>query len=508
MRLATFDLAKSSFRHFRTPWWVTTSIGGFLGDFFKPWISLPALLLAASSVGFVVLLIIFRKKVKVQGLEQTFNSTLGGFLTFFGISIVGWTLITFVFMATPQTGVAATLVPGIAELQKEVLKIGKDVGEIKGSVGRIEEKIDQLLKSGSVIPDPKTPEEYYVNARFYGVKGNTGEALKSYEKFLEMAPNYVDAHLAYQTLMNNTQGIEATRQVYTTLQAKYPENPVVALMAARLLQDRNERIARLKSLAARYPQSGPLLYELAQEYLRPGPGNVTIDEMKSAKETFDLFKQADEKGGVKPYYIDKNSLDVVYKKKEEYDKMVTAFYGSMMEQPVMMSAEILPNLVSVTIIPKELRIKKIFYSIDDPNPTIDTGISIVKDPMTGELMPNSQVSGKMATGKHILYTKYVNSQGKESPVYSYPFEVTPIKAVSNSMPSQLGSATQNFSVIFQSIDGKDYEYFYGVDQPLPDKKTTGNELALEGLSPGLHELFYYGVSGGQKTEVYRMQLTQ
>jgi Cytochrome c biogenesis factor len=508
MRLANLGPAKSSLRHIVTPWSITTSVVGFFGDFIKPWISIPPLLLIVSSVGFVAVLILFRKRAKAEGLEKTFNSKLGGFLSYFALSIGAWATLTVIFAVTPPQGVAATVIPGIADLQKEVLKIGKDVGEIKGSVGRIEEKIDQLSKGGTVIPNPQTPEEYYVNARFYEVKGNTGEAVKAYEKFLEMAPNFVDAHLAYQTLMNNTQGIEATRQVYTSLQGKYPDNPVISLMSIRLLPDRNERIAKLKTLSEKHPQSGPVFYELAQEYLRPGPGNITIDDMKQAKQAFDQFKKADEKGGVKPFYIDKKALEAVYNKKEEYDKMVAAFYGSMTEKPLIMSVEILPNLVGLNIAPQEMNYQRIYYSIDDPNPTIDTGISVVKNPATGAPMPNTQVSGKLASGKHILYAKYVNAQGKESAVFSHPFEVTPILAHSSSIPGELGSTTQNFSVIFQSIDGKDYEFFYSVDQPLPDKKTKEPEVALEGLSPGEHELYYYGQSGGQKTEIYRLKLTQ
>ena len=509
MRLSNLKLAKPSLRHIAKPWGLTTSLTGFFGDFFKPWISVPPLLLIVSTVGFIVTLLIFRKRAAIEGLEPTFNSKLGGVLTFFALSILGWTALTFVFFATPKEGVTASLVPAIADLQRNVLKIGEDVGEIKGSVGRIEGKIDQLIKSGTLISDPKTPEEFYANARLHEVKGNTGEAIKSYEKFLEMAPDYVDAHQAYQTLMNNTQGVEGTRARYVDLKAKHPDNAIVALAAIRTLPERSDRLAQLQALAAKHPKIGPVSYELALEYLRPGPGNVTIEEMKDGKEAFQRFKEADEKGGVKPFYIDKKELAAVYQKKAEYDKMVTAFYGSMVDRPVEMKITLLPNsLVDVTIIPREMRIKKIFYSIDDPNPTIDTGPSQVPDPMTQEMTPNIQVTGKLPLGKHVLYAKYVNSQGKESPVFQHPFEVTPISVFADALPGVLGSSAKNYSISFQSNDGKDYEFFYGVDQPNPDKKANGGSVALEGLGPGGHELFYYGVSGGQKTEVYRHKLSQ
>lgn len=509
MQLKDLGLAKSSFKQILRPYGITTTVVGFISDFIKPAFNTPPFMLVITAVGFLVTLVFFRKSAKRDGLEKAFNSALGVWLTFFAVSAVTWTAVTFVFAETPQKGVVATVVPGVADLQAHILKIGQDVTEIKGTVGRIEEKIDQLSKSGTEIANPKTPEEFYVNARFYEVKGNTGEALKAYEKFLELQPDYADVHLAYQTLMNNTQGIEATRQVYASLQMKHPDDPIVALMGIRLLSDRNERIAKLQALAAKYPTLGPVQFELAQEYLRPGPGNTTIDEMKSAKAAFDQFKKADEAGGVKRYYIDKEALDQVYKKRDEYEKMTTAFYGSMMEQPVTMSVEILPNLVSFTIIPKEVKVQKIFYSVDDPNPTIDTGLSQwVKDPSTGAPMPNNQVSGKMATGKHVLYTKYVNSQGKESSVFKYPFEVPPIQAQAQPDPGVLGDPKKNYTIVFQSIDGKSYDYFYSVDQTTLDQHTKGPTVALKGLSAGPHELNYYGVSGGQKTDTYQLKLSQ
>jgi tetratricopeptide (TPR) repeat protein len=509
MRIATLGLARTSLRHATTPWAITTSAVGFICDVLKPSGNLAPYLFIVSAIGFAIIFWIFRKRSKTEGLEKTFNSSLGGFLSFFGLSTVAWLVLSLVFLATPPQGIAAATIPGLETFQKQVLKIGLDVTEIKGTVGRIEEKIDALAKNGTIVPNPKSPEEFYHNARFYEVKGNNGEAEKAYQKFLEMAPDYVDAHIAYQTLMNNTQGIEVTRQVYTSLQIKYPNDPITAMMATRLISDRNERLAKLQALSIQYPKSGPLFYELAQEYLRPGPGNVTIEETKNAKIAFDQFKALDAQGMMKPYYIDKQVLDEVYKKRDEFEKMVTAFYGSMIDRPVEMKVEVLPNLVSVSIIPKERNVQKIFYSIDDPNPTIDTGISPwLKDPMTGQPMPNFQVTGKVGPGKHMLYTKYLNSQNKESQVFSEPFDVTPIQARFIPLPGNLGSTSLNFNVDFQSLDGKDYEFFYGLDQPNPDKKATGTSLTLNSLPAGPHQLFYYGVSGGSKTNVYSLKLSQ
>ncbi|MFO1463079.1 MAG: hypothetical protein U1F66_04835 [bacterium] len=509
MRLKEIGLAKSSLKHVAKPYGITTAVAGFISDFIKPGFNTPPYLLVVAALGFVATLVLFRKRAKAEGLESTFNSKLGGWLTFFSLSMVTWGAITLIFTATPEKGVTATVIPGVADLQARLLKIGEDVTEIKGTVGRIEEKIDQLSKSGTVIPHPQTPEEYFVNARFYEVKGNTGEALKAYEKFLELKPDYADVHAAYQTLMNNTQGLEATRQVYNSLQIRYPNDPIVALMAIRLFPDRNERLEKLRALAAKYPVLGPVQFELAQEYLSPGPGNVTIGEMKSAKTAFEQLKKAEEAGGLKGYYLDKVALEKVYQKRDEFEKMSTAFYGSMMAKPIVMSVEILPELVSLNIAPQEPKVQKIYYSIDAPNPTIDTGVSpYLKDPATGAGMPNTQVTGKIATGKHVLYAKYVNAQGKESPVSSFPFEVPPIQAQAQPDPGVLGDPRQNFTVIFQSIDGKSYEYFYSLDQPNLDQRTKGPSVALTGLGPGDHELHYYGVADGQKTEVYKLKLSQ
>ncbi|HEX5034224.1 MAG TPA: hypothetical protein VFW62_07075, partial [bacterium] len=87
MRLSNLKLAKPSLRHIAKPWGLTTSLTGFFGDFFKPWISIPPLLLVISLIGFAVALVLFRKKAKSEGLEQTYNSKLGGVLSYFALSI-------------------------------------------------------------------------------------------------------------------------------------------------------------------------------------------------------------------------------------------------------------------------------------------------------------------------------------------------------------------------------------------------------------------------------------
>lgn len=507
MNFASLGMAKASLKYATTPWAVVTSVVGFTCDVLKPSGNLAPYLLVVSALGLIAMLFFFRKRAKAQGLEKTFNSPLGGFLSFFALSTIAWTGLTLIFMATPPEGVAAAVIPGLEDFQKQVLKIGQDVTEIKGTVGRIEEKIDALALSGTVIPNPKTPEEFYHNARFYELKGNTGEAQRAYEKFLELAPAYVDVHMAYQTLMNNTQGIEATRQVYARLQTKHPDQPIVELMASKLISDRAQRMQKLETLAQRFPSIGPLRFELFKEYSSPGQGNVTIDEMKSAKQELVAFQKADELGAVNSFYIDKKVLEQVYRQRDEYLKVDQAVYGQMIDRPITIQITLLPNMVGISLLPKEQKVQKLFYSIDDPNPTIDTGPSPwLKDPATGQPMPNMQVSGKIPPGKHVLYTKYINSQGKESPVYSEPFEVTPIKGRITPMPGAgFGTNEKNIVVDFQSVDGKSYEFYYSLGQPNPDKRASGETMILEKV-PANSELFFYGMTGGQKTPVYSQKI--
>ncbi len=479
----------------------------FICDFFKPLEDLTPYLLVVSILSFGIILFLFRNKVKVEGLEKSFSTKLGGYLCFFALSIPVCIGIIVLFRFTPPEGLAAATIPGLSDLQKQLLKIGQDVTEIKGSVGRIEEKIDRLAKSGNLISDPKAPEEFYHNARFYELKGNTGEALKAYENFLDRAPNYFDVHQTYQTLMNNTQGLEATRRTYTEIQEKHPESAIVQSMAAHLLPERSQRIAKQNELSQKYPGVGPIHYALFLEYVPTGnTSGLTIDELKSAKESLLAFNQADQEGRVKPYYVDKLILEEAYRRRDQFLKLAQDFYESMMKNPMIIKFEYLPQLVSISLIPKEIKVKKILYSIDDPNPILDTGLSQwVKDPDTQEPLPENQVVGKLAPGKHTLYAKYINSQGKESPILSVAFEVPLIKANFYSVPAELGSQTEKAEIQFQSLDEKNYQYFYSLNQPNPDTPVTGNKFSLDNYSPG-SRLFYYGLSAGERTPVYQLEL--
>ncbi|MFM9469961.1 hypothetical protein ACKI1K_45865, partial [Streptomyces scabiei] len=70
-------------------------------------------------------------------------------------------------------------------VRTETASIKQDTAKIAASVEDIAKRFDSLASTGGVIPNAKTPEEHYHNARIHELGGNFGAARKAYAEFLQ-----------------------------------------------------------------------------------------------------------------------------------------------------------------------------------------------------------------------------------------------------------------------------------------------------------------------------------
>ena len=259
---------------------VIGAVGGFIGDIiqplgnFAPYIALLSLLGAIAS--FIFLLIERRRKG-----HDVWDSISAGLFVMFAGSTVIFATWSVVFAAGPERGYLATNIEPIGQVQTQLLGLQTDVTEIKTTVQASETQIivsataqaqgfADLQKAfaqlqagqGTLVANPSTPQDCYSNARLYGLRGDTANALKAYECYFGFNLEFVDPYYEYTALLNATQGIAQTRKTIDDMQRARPDSATLELIATRLLDAPADRIQRLTALAARSPQYGPVFDEL------------------------------------------------------------------------------------------------------------------------------------------------------------------------------------------------------------------------------------------------------
>lgn len=438
-RDVTRAFARSS-KMISVPFALMTFLLFLFSDFLKPLVSLAPLFLFISL--FMVALIYFvtiRGYLSSNPMSRILISRQGGAFVFAVLSLFVWGLATVVSLFTPHNGVMASTLPTVATLQKQLLNLGVDVREIKETtqeiaettrdisekteaisegVTDIKEAIRGMTKEPGIIQDPKSPQEFYHNARQYELAGQHRDAGAAYEKFIEREPNYIDVHESYQTMLNNSGGVEKTQRVYKELLKSDPENPVLFLMYSRLLP-KNERLEKLDLIAKSHPTFAPVFLDLVNARTDDGVsfGLMPAREMKLTKVDLDQFRQLDGEGYYKEYFIDKDALEGNLSVARRYQTLFENYYNAILKDNVKIALSKTGKGYSLSLMPQEPGAQKIFFSLGDPANFKETGASPYMSAANGLPMPNYQVDlGALKPGTYVVYAKYLDKDGFESTV--------------------------------------------------------------------------------------------
>src|SRR3990172_351510 len=247
------------------------AVGGFVGDIiaplgnFAPWITLISLAFTVVTLfGFLAL----RRK---QG-ALAWDSPVAGVMLVAGAS----------------TAVTAQA-QGFADIQSAFAAL--QAGE------------------GTLVANPATPQEWYSNARLYQLRGDTANAIKSYEGYFTFNLEFVDPFQQYVALLKATEGIARARQIIGDRLNARPDSLTLELTLAQMLDTPQERLERLTALAARAPHYGPVFYALGDEYPRAIGATATQDLLQKQSDAFNTMLKLEEQQLFTRYYIDKAAAE-------------------------------------------------------------------------------------------------------------------------------------------------------------------------------------------------------
>lgn len=503
------------------------AVGGFIGDIiaplgnFAPWIALLSLAFATLSLfGFLSL----RRR---QG-ALAWDSPIAGALLVASASTAifgGWSVI---FAMGPENGYLSQNVVPIATLQAQMLNLQEDVTEIKETTGETATQVAAAataqaqgfadiqaafaalqLGEGTLVENPATPQEWYSNARLYQLRGDTANAIKSYEGYFQFNLEFVDPLLEYSALLKATEGIARTRQMMTDMLNAHPDNRSLDLAVARLLDTPQERLERLTALAARAPEYGPVFNELGEEYTRAIGSTATQDLLNKQAEAYTTLLKLEEQQLFSRYYIDKALAE---KRLDDAGKTLAAYSGA---QTALSNVDIQVtyyyNGAQFAFVFAELSTtQKILFSIDDPEPKIETGhnaagyVNMLIQPMA------------LPVGEHTIYMQYVDANGTSSQVYSKSFRVDPVAVIFQQLPPDFSTntipGTFTVGILGAKIeDATAYTYKYSLDNDSLSDSLEGfaiGAIQVTGLTQGEHVLYIQATAAdGAQTELVQFPFT-
>ncbi len=481
---------------------------GFFCDFVKPFMNLVPYFFGISIIASIIIWrFVLTKKLRNSSFDEIVESPQG---KIFGMSLVStlfWMIMIPIFTLTPPEGIAASVSPDLSNFQQQIFgKLDQIEQKIESGFEQVLVKIDQIDSNAGLISSPKNANDFYHNAKIHELNGNLVEAKKNYEEYFKANYFYLDPYLSYSLILKNLEGVSTSREILGKMRDTNFNNPAVQVAYILTKEVNEDKIQLLTDLAQKYPDFGPISYYLGELYSYKESGSYTNAKRTSEREAFQQLIKLEEDQKFSKYFIDKKLAEEKLNYAKQELKVLGGIAGNMIDNPVDFRIEYANNAASISFIPTEL-VKKIFYRIDEKGEFKDTGSMGITTPGLDTPLPNYQVMEALTLGPHIIEMKYLDAEGKESPVYRHEFTIEPLKL--QSPPYKMidpKTGKDQYMVFWSTFDSsKEYQYAYSLDNDQLNQKVENGTLNLTDLSKGKHTLYLQGTSGSEKTNVASME---
>jgi hypothetical protein len=302
----------------------------------------------------------------------------------------------------------AAIARDLAEIKETATRIEKSQDRMALSLDKISKGFEELTRQGGIIPSPKTPEEFYTNARNYELRGDYGNARRMYMEYFRFGLEFVDPHIRFQAFLKVQEGREGAREVYDYLgkQAKGIVIPFVSLF----LLDRSARVRGLEAFADKNPDFGPVFYELSRDFSEARLPGRALEDKRREKEYLDRFLASYKAGHVARWFIDK-ALVAEYVADAEKRLAELGVAGLQLEKPVTVNWSKSNVGWTASMMIAELP-SEVLYRIDSEASFKSTGYTQVADPSTGKPIPLMFVMLPHTDKQVRLWVKYRDRTGR------------------------------------------------------------------------------------------------
>jgi len=287
---------------------VLSAVCGFIADVLQPIAPFAIYLLIGSGLLLVLSLIYYLKTKKGLVYSLIMLSATAVLAVVTGIQQ---------FSGSTENGVASEVIPGVSGLQQSlgliqegIEDIKQDTADIKKSQQKMKENTDKIAshtqETAEGKTNPKTPEDFYHNAKRYELSGDYANARRAYKKYIDFKTGKLEPHLRLVEFLRANDGRSGALEEYKLI-TRGNESVVVAYTKILL-----SPVARRKQLLTDFqdqnPEFAPVYYDLSRECSFETLGQQSFSNKREEHKWLSKFKELDEQGSVSKYFVDKERL--------------------------------------------------------------------------------------------------------------------------------------------------------------------------------------------------------
>ncbi|MFK7829725.1 MAG: hypothetical protein AB8B57_08115 [Congregibacter sp.] len=438
------------------------TIGGLVADVLQPIAPFASYLFYLAFFAFAVLLVLYQR-----GKED-----LLGAVAFAGVASGIFGLIV-LFQSgddSGEVGFVATTVPVVASLQislgiidAKLDAIADDTASLKVSAKRLEDNSERVLRtleemrssfaSGGVIDRPRSPEDFYQNARLHELAGDYSAARRSYLEYFRADLPLLDPHLRFLAFLKVQEGTAGARETYYALmQGKVGG---VQEYVRNLLLETPQRIAGIAAYADNNPDYAPAYYHLSLEYSLARLGSQTLAARRAEKAWLTKFQAADDAGDLLKHVIDQSLVDEWRNDASMRLQSINAMGDGVLDKPVSMTWGVNNSGYTGTVTIAEPALE-LLWNIRDEGEPRSTGESGAMSPQTGKPAPQLFISLPASQPDATLELRYRDANNELQGPFNFAFAGGKQSEDAN---RRVLEATTSSWLSFRDYDGKRLLYF-------------------------------------------------
>jgi hypothetical protein len=358
-------------------------------------------------------------------------------------------------------------------------RMATQIDQGQETLERIAQRFESLSSTGGIIPNAKTPEEHYHNARVHELSGNFAAARKEYSDYLFSNLEALDPWLSYSTMLKSAEGKAGAVEAMRYLGNKLKPPTISYQTAMALLEDGDARIAKLTALAEANPDFGPLPWVISQEFSEARRGDQTLADKRAEKEWLEKFRAAHAAGKFEKFFIDKKEAQKWIEAADTRWASLTSTPDKVLENPITLTAQLSGGGWAIIFSLTDFRAKELFYRLDGKGEFVSTGFLPNKNAQTGLPMIQTYVPlPNLAPGEHTVEAKYIDRNDKTNGPYTLPFSTDSEQLAQG---KQMLEMTKGSWLMFRDFNGKTLLYFSGLLSYRPVIKEIRYSLNSEAL---------------------------
>lgn len=369
------------------------------------------------------------------------------------------------------TGLSVWLLQGQDETKESVVEtkqavddtnqvvndVATEVRKGNETLEKIADRFESLASNGRLIPEPKTPEEHYHNARMHELGGNFSAARKSYSEYLSANLEAIDPWLSYSEMLKASEGRAGALETLRYFGDKLEPKTVSYRVALALLDGGKARLTALEKLAAENPEFGPLAWLISREHSPERLGEQTLADQRAQKEWLEKFRAAREAGRFMKFFIDQKEAAKWSEQADQEWARLGSTPEEVLENPVTLTAQQSNAGWAVIFSVADFKIKELFYRLDGEGDFKSTGHLPMKNPQTGLPMVNTHVPlPNLAPGEHKIEVRYTDRNDAINGPYTLVFSTAGEQLAQGKM---MLNAVSGSWLLFRDFDGKTLLYF-------------------------------------------------